>query len=253
MTNALSGKGIYGFGIEPLLDLPWDDPEDAWDFVEHVRMHGTVPTDTEGSVLGTDSSYNNRRDWYNPAWGECERAHKFTYEEWVNSKQERKNKERYDLIKHWKELKAQKDYDEAFERTEYERAMAAQSHGLRGWAKQQEAQTPKQREAKQVENERAERDREHERQKAWALAASAMERRITEIADGVDCGTADRTMIRSMLRYMNLGPGQGQKWDAQKFVQHYSPTWRGSLIQMTLNDVERCYNLLERQYQWPVR
>jgi hypothetical protein len=61
VNRALSGKALFGFGIEPLLELPWDDPEDAWDFVERVRTSGTVPTDTEGSVLATDSWQNNHR------------------------------------------------------------------------------------------------------------------------------------------------------------------------------------------------
>ena len=257
---------FFGYGVEPLIEDFDDGAEDEFELIEHVRMYGTIPTDTEGSVLGTDSAYNNRRTWYNPGWGNGQ-AHKVTYEEWVNTKQERKDRERRELIEHLKELKRAKD-DVRKEREEFQRAMVAQSHGLRGWAKQQAETTLEQREAtyaKQVENaaesrrkvqerkideelarkvDEEERAREHERQRQWALHTSAVEKRITEIVDAVDANAKDRALMRAMLRYMNLGPGLGQQWDVDTFARFHCASSRGGVIDMVKLDVERCYQLL---------
>ena len=262
---SLSGKALYGFGIEPLLELPWDDPEDVWDLVERVRMRGTVETDTEGSVLATDSAYNNNRMWHNPGWGNSH-AHKVTYEEWLNSdRRTPKEKARDELIAHLQDLKRTKDLNNQ-ERAAYWRSLEQSNTGLRSWAARQAGQTPEQREVsytKQVENarrkvqerkideelarkvdEEEERAREHERQRQWALHTSAVEKRIVEIVDAVDANAKDRALMRAMLRYMNLGPGQGQQWDVDTFARFHCASSRGGVIDMVKLDVERCYQLL---------
>ena len=249
----------FSFGTEPLLELPWDDADDELAVIERIRQCGSLDTDTDGSVLGTDSWQNNHRTWYNSGWGNGQ-AHKTTYEEWLNSdRRTKKEKERDAFFEHMRERKRIKD-EEREGREQYEYALAQSNMGLRSWAAQQAAETPEHREARyarQVENaaesrHKAERNRvdeelarkvdeeEHERKRQWALYTSSMERRITEIADSVDANADDRELMRAMLRYMNLGAGRGQQWDADTFARA-----RGNVDKI---DVERCYNLLKNRY-----
>ena len=248
MTSALSAKGVWGFGIEPLLELPWDDPEDQWDLVEHVRMHGAVPTDTEGSVLGTDSAHNNRRDWYNSS---CSgHAHKLTYEEWVTKDHRTpKQKARDELIEHWRERKRIKDEErEGREQSEY--ALAQSNMGLRSWAARtsEDHQDQALRRQAAEQQERLERkrreDEEHECRRRWAIETSEVERIIVEATESINCGVMDRAMMRAMMRYMNFGPGKGKAWDTRAFVLYIAQTRRDDLLTQTINDVERCYDTL---------
>ena len=60
----------------------------------------------------------------------------------------------------------------------------------------------------------------------------------------IDCNSNDREIMRAMLRYMNIGPGAGQRWDADKFTSHHCASNRGSVLCAVKENVERCYNLL---------
>jgi hypothetical protein len=140
--------------------------------------------------------------------------------------------------------------------------MAQSSIGLRAWAARQEALTPELREAeykrqceiaeesrRKAQERRREEDAEHERKRQWAEYTSNVERRITEIVDEVANANAnDRTMMRAMLRYMNLGPGVGREWNAHTFALAYTASWRKSIFDMVLLDVIRCYDLLKNRY-----
>ncbi len=265
---------FFGYTTEPLIEDFDADAEDEFDLIERVRAHGVLDSDTEGSVLATG---DGRRYWGYYGGHSSSYAHKFTYEEWVAQQDAKppspKAQARAELIQHWKQLKKQKDYDEAFLRSEYQRGLAQSSMGLRGWAKQQEAQTPEQREAtyaKQVENAAAARqkrkenderiaewqresaltlqrkaDEAHERSRLWSIEVSEIERSIFECTENIDCSVLDRAMMRTMLRYQNFGPGKGKPWDAREFALYISATRRDDLLTMTLRDVERCYDVLK--------
>ena len=55
MSGTPAWKHFYGFGIEPMLELPWDDQDDELATAERIRSHGMLDTDTDGSVLATGS------------------------------------------------------------------------------------------------------------------------------------------------------------------------------------------------------
>ena len=205
MNRAPDWKSFYGFGIEPLLELPWDDPEDAWDFVEHVRMTGSVPTDTEGSVLGTDSWQNNHRGWsYGNGWSHGD-AHKFTYEEWVaeQDKPTAKERERLELIEHMRELKAQKDQARK-DREDYERTMAQQRQGLESWSAWSASDAKREREA----NDK--RVADHQRESALILQRKADEdherRRLHIFVEQLDDGAYDVVTRKDDQPWLRHGP-----------------------------------------------
>ena len=126
---------FFGYGIEPLIEDFDADREDEFDLIERVRAHGVLDSDTEGSVLSTG---DGKRWWGYYGGYSSSNAHKFTYEEWVALQDARplspKAQARAELIRHWKELKAQQDYDKAFEYSGYKRALAQSNTGLRSWA-----------------------------------------------------------------------------------------------------------------------
>jgi hypothetical protein len=232
------------FGVEPLLE-DWNDPEDEWDLIEHIRQHGTLDTDTDGSVLSTGSWYDRNRMFYNPGtW-----QHDPPKKNQIQSIFEREAET------------AKREADDA-ERVRLQRLIAEQSlersrKGAAAWAKRQDRQAKLTRERQQREAEeqqrRTEEQRqkdaeEHERKRQWAIRTSYVERRITEIVATVDSNSDDRTLMRAMLRYMNLGPGVGQQWDAEKFTRFYCASARGGIVAMARIDVERCYDLLKNRH-----
>jgi hypothetical protein len=64
----------------------------------------------------------------------------------------------------------------------------------------------------------------------------AIERQIDGIVDRMAVSEADRERMAGMLRYMNLGPGRGQQWNAEQYAQQSGDA---------LADVMRCYRLLQ--------
>jgi uncharacterized protein with PIN domain len=254
-------SSFFGFGIELLDEADYDIAEEEWALISRVRDHGVLDADIEGSVLATGN-------WFEPyphgpgCHGE---AHKLTYEEWVTKDHRTpKEKERDDLIKHLRELKEQKDYERQL-RVMSEQAMTQSNMGLRSWAARQATLTPEQREeeyarqvaaaaetrrlaASRLEHARIiqrRADEEHERRRLWSIEVSEIERSIFESTENIDCSVLDRTMMRTMLRYQNFGPGMGKAWDAREFVLYISATRRDDLLKMTLRDVERCYDTLK--------
>jgi predicted nucleic acid-binding Zn-ribbon protein len=188
---------------------------------------------------------NRHRDWYNSGCGSGY-AHKFTYEEWVNSdRRTQKEKDRDALIEHMQELKAKKD-QEREAREAYERTLTQSNTGLRSW----EARQRKMDYDRQVDAELAHKadEVEHERKRQWAIQTSEIERRIELIINSVDCSGRDRATMRMMLRYMNLGEGAGKKWDAAEFTRHMFATRRDDLLLQNQQDVERCYEMLKNRH-----
>jgi hypothetical protein len=217
------------FGVEPLLE-EWNDPEDEWDLVEHIRQHGTLDTDTEGSVLSTGSWYDRNRMFCNPGTWQHDPPKK-------NQIQSIAEREAEDV--------------------EAEQSLKRSRESTAAWARRQDRQAKLARERQQREAEeqrrRTEEQRQkdaeaHERKRQWAIRTSYVERRITEIVAAVDSNSDDRMLMRAMLRYMNLGPGVGQQWDAEKFTRFYCASARGGIAAMVRMDVERCYSLLKNRY-----
>jgi hypothetical protein len=233
---------FFGYGVEPLLDeSEYDLAEEEWELIERVRDRGVLDADIEGSVLSTG---DGKRWWGYYGGYSSSYAHKVTYEEWIAQQDAKplppKAQERADLIKHWKQLKKQKDCDEAFLRSEYQRGLAQSSMGLRGWA----ARPLHTAQELADEERRRKHEEEHEQRKQWAIATSAFEKQITDITNSIDCNGDDRMLMRAMLRYMNIGPGAGKQWDADKFVNCYCQSNRGSVLRVVRENVIRCYGLL---------
>ncbi len=247
---------FFGYGVEPLLDeSEYDLAEEEWELIEQVRARGVLDADTEGSVLATG---DGRRYWGYYGGYSSSYAHKFTYEEWVAQQDAKplspKAQARAELIKHFTELKEQKDQAKK-EREEYERSIAQSRQGQESWAAWNASDTKKIREehakeltAYQLESARAlqrKSDEEHERRRLISIEVSEIERSIFECTENIDCSVLDRAMMRTMLRYQNFGPGKGKTWDAREFALYISATRRDDLLTMTLRDVERCYDTLK--------
>jgi hypothetical protein len=242
---------FFGYGIEPLIE-DFDSAEDEWDLIEHVRTNGVLDSDTEGSVLGRSSPALSYGGFYNPGYGGP--AHKLTYEEW---------KAKGTKPKPEPEKPEPKDFTEE-EKRRHELAAAQSEQGFKNWEKNKEKWERNQAagnaewakivakikaEELQRKADVVEQEREHQRKRVWAEHTSKIERRITQIVDTIDNANAnDRTMMRAMLRYMNLGPGMGKRWSAEEFTRFYCQSWRGALIAMMRNDVERCYILLRDRH-----
>ena len=223
----------HHFGVAPLLE-DWNDPEDDYALIEHVRMRGTLDTDSDGSVLATGSYHDRTRPMYNSGWGH-DSAQKQSYYEWVDAKRIAKNKARRELIEHWRGLKARQEREKLVQ-NQISEAWAVGIDFTSTW---QDA----------YQEHQAEEEERLEKQKAWALHTSHVERRITEIADCMDVNGRDRATIRAMLRYQNLGVGLGQRWDIQAFARHITDTRRDDLFLQTLSDIERLYRMLINHYE----
>lgn len=63
----------------------------------------------------------------------------------------------------------------------------------------------------------------------------AIERQIDAIVGRMAISKEDRARATGMLHYMNLGPGRGQRWSAERYAQHSGDEPA---------DVKRCYRLL---------
>jgi hypothetical protein len=228
-----SHKHRFFFGTEPLLDLPWSTEEDDYDFVESIRTHGRL--DVADAKLGSGSWHDNHRLMYNPGWhqhglahrnavpsiDETERKISESHAEWERQQAERKERDR-------------KKYAKSKKRAAVEQRM-----------REREEFAQKIKQQLEEEAQRAEEAR-LEQQRQWALRTSRVERDITLIVDQIDANNDDRMMMRAILRYTSLGPGVGQLWDAWKFVDYYSSSWRGTIREEVHYDAERCRNTLLR-------
>jgi hypothetical protein len=66
--------------------------------------------------------------------------------------------------------------------------------------------------------------------------ADQLERRIDDIVGRMAVSKEDRERMTGMLRYMNLGPGREQQWNAEQYARQSGDA---------LADVRRCYRLLQ--------
>jgi hypothetical protein len=64
----------------------------------------------------------------------------------------------------------------------------------------------------------------------------AIERQIDSIVGRTAVAKEDRALMTGMLRYMNLGPGRGQQWNAEQYARQSGDA---------LADVIRCYRMLQ--------
>jgi hypothetical protein len=205
-------------GVPDLLELPWF--EDDVQLIEDIRQHGTLFSETLGDVALSGDWHDRHRNWYNPA---ADRAPE-------------------------PEPEPEKRLDDA---AKMEEVSARSASGLRAWERRRAEVRARRNETEwlQREADRLEEERRLDREREWAIHTSNVEGRIEEIIHSVaDANGRDRATMRAMLRYMNLGEGRGTQWDARTFALHLTATRRDDLLLQTVNDIERCYDLLKNRY-----
>ena len=269
-------------GVADLLEFPWDTEDDDAALCEHVRETGMLNTDSLGSVWGA-AKPSQYYGWYNPgaysdpgvkrkprhyaAWRAQEEYEKQEREkqlereriadkEWKEEEDRRKKAEVQEIRER---LAKEHDATRPFWERAQERSNHLKAQQIAREAEERRALYEAQKRATVERNHRAQqtqRDLEELRQRElqldaqrdWAIQTSEIERRITVIVDctvaAFGCSEDERTLLRAMLRFMNLGDGRGRTWDAGLFVVTMSHVRRNKKPLWTRDIVERCHAML---------